>query len=116
MSNPYMASSYEPLVAQLTGQAQNAHTANAVLQSLEKGFQGAGGGQGLAGGLFSKIGGALTGNEVSAYDKQRQQAVALLTSLGIPVSAIPDVTSTAPAAQGQFQNAQSIINSIYGGQ
>jgi hypothetical protein len=116
MSDPYHASAYAPLLQQLIGQAQQAHTANATLQSLENGFQGAGGGQGLAGGLFAKLGGALTGNQVSAYDAQRQQAVDLLSKLGIPLSAIPDVTSTAPAAQGQFQNAQNILNSLYGGQ
>ena len=116
MSDPYHASSYAPLLQQLVGQAQQAHTANATLQSLESGFQGAGGGQGLAGGLFAKLGGALTGNQVSAYDAQRQQAIDLLSKLGIPLSAIPDVTSTAPAAQGQFQNAQNVIDSLYGGQ
>lgn len=113
MGDPYEASAYAPIVQQLTGTAQSADTGNAVLQSLEQAYQKAGGGQGLAGGLFSKIGGALTGNDVSAYEKQRQQAVALLTQLGIPISAIPDVTSTAPAAQGQFQGAQSVLNSIY---
>lgn len=113
MGDPYHASAYTPIVQQLTGTAQSADTANALLQSLEQGYQKAGGGQGLAGGLFAKLGGALTGNDVAGYDKQRQQAVALLSQLGIPLSAIPDVTSTAPAAQGQFQGAQNVINSIY---
>lgn len=111
-ANPYEAGSYTPILNQLTQEAQQAHSGQAALQSLEQAYQGAGGGQGLVGGLLAKLGGGLTGNNVSAYDQQRQQAMQVLSKLGIPVSALPDVTSTNPAAASQFSNIQNILSSI----
>jgi hypothetical protein len=113
--SPYHAGEVGPVVQALTQPIQSANTGQAALNSLEQSFAGAGGGQGMIPGLLAKLGGTLTGNNVSAYDAQRQQAMQVLSKLGIPVSALPDVTNTDQAAQSQFQNLQSILQSINGG-
>jgi hypothetical protein len=116
MQNPLYASTFAPIVnSLLTGPLQHAGSANAALSSAENAFSGAGGGQGLIGGLLGKVGGAVTGGPASAYDAQRQQLIAQLTALGLPTSAVPQITNTPEAAASQWQALQSMINSVTGG-
>lgn len=114
-SNPYLQGSALPVLQQITGQAQQGATGQAALASLEQAFKGAGGGQGFIGGNLAKLGGMFTGNNVSAYEAQRDQAMKTLQALGLPITALPDITSTSGAANSQFQNVQSILNSINAG-
>lgn len=112
--NPYLTGSALPSLTTLTGDVQQGRTGQAALSALEQAYAQAGGGQGFLGGTLAKLGGALTGNNVSAYSAQEQQALKVLSALGIPASALPQVTNTNGAANSQFQNIQSILNSING--
>lgn len=115
MQNPLYASTFAPIVnSLLTGPMQHAGTANAALSSAESAFSGAGGGQGMIGGLLGKLGGAVTGGPASTYDAQRQQLIAQLTALGLPTSAVPQITNTPEAAASQWQTLQNMINSVTG--
>lgn len=114
-TSPNVISSATSAIQALQPTLQKATTANTALQSLEDTYNQAGGGQGLAGGLLSKLGGALTGGPASLYGQQQQQLQQTLASLGIPISALPGLTSTAPAAQQGFGTVQDIINSLGGG-
>lgn len=113
LQDPYLASTFAPIVnSLLTGPGQKANSANSALQSAESAYNLAGGGQGLLGGLFSKLGGMVTGGPAATYDAQKQQLASQLMAMGIPASAIPDITNTTPAAQSQWQALQSLINSM----
>lgn len=114
MQDPYLYSSVAPLLQSATGPIQKAQTAEAALGSTEQAFNQAGAGQGLVGGLLSKLGGAITGGPTKTYAAQRAQLATVLTSLGIPSSAIPDVTATGPAAEAQWQTLANIVGSLGG--
>lgn len=116
--DPYLAGNYasqinngSSLISQVLPNIQANNTANAALQSTEQAYNNAGGGQGLIPGLIAKAEGAVSGNQVNAYAQQKQQLATQLQSLGIPASAIPDVTDTSPAAQSQWQELASLIAS-----
>lgn len=113
LQDPYLAQYFAPGVKDiLTGPGQKAASANSALQGAESAFNLAGGGQGLLGGLLAKLGGAVTGGPTATYDQAKQQLQAQLLALGIPASAIPDITNTAPAAQSQWSTLQNLINSM----
>lgn len=116
LQDPYMAGSYAPLVQGNVGTLQKAAAADAALKGLEGTFQQAGGGQGLIGGLLSKLGGAVTGGPTQLYGQQSADLEKQLTGLGIPISSLPQVTNSAPAAQSGFSTLQAIINMLGGGQ
>lgn len=111
MQNPLYASTFAPIVQQLMqGPIQQATSANTALQGAQSAFGEAGGGQGLLGGIMSKLGGAVTGGPASTYDSQRAQLISQLTALGIPTSSVPQLTNTPEAANSQWQTLQNLIN------
>jgi hypothetical protein len=113
MQDPYLAQTYAPIVQSLlTGPLQHASSAQSALQSAESAFNQAGGGQGMIGGLLSKLGGALTGGPSSTYGDQRAQLIAQLNAMGVPTSAVPDITNTPGAAASQFSALQNLIQSV----
>jgi hypothetical protein len=115
MQDPYLYSSIAPLLQAAAKPMQGAQTAQSALTGAEGAFQGAGGGQGMLGGLAAKLGGAVTGGSVKSYAQQKAQLATVLTSLGIPASAIPDITDTSSAAQAKWQTLTGIIQSMGGG-
>lgn len=115
MADPYVASSYAPLLQSLLPGVQHAQTAQAALTGAEGAFQQAGGGQGLLGGLLSKLGGSITGGPAAAYSQQAEQLKQQLLALGVPASAIPQLTQTSDAANTNFSILQQLINSQGGG-
>lgn len=111
LENPLYAESFAPLVQDVVrGPIQQSASANTALQGAQEAFDLAGGGQGMLGGLLSKVGGAITGGPTKTYDAQRAQLVAQLQALGIPTSAIPEVTNTDEAAAQQWATLQNLIN------
>lgn len=115
LQDPYMAGTYAPLVQAMAPQLQKAAEAQAALQGLQGTFQQAGGGQGLIGGLLSRLGGALTGGPASVYGAQAGQLQHQLGALGVPISAVPQLTNTPQAAAQGFGTLQQIINAMGGG-
>lgn len=112
LQNPLYAAQFAPIVETLMkGPIQQSASANTALQGAQQAFEGAGGGQGLIGGLLSKLGGAITGGPAKTYDAQREQLIAQLSALGIPTSAVPELTNTGGAADLQWQTLQNLINS-----
>lgn len=115
LQSPYTAASYEPLVNALVAPMAKANIqGNAALGGLENSFNAAGGGQGMLPGLLAKIGGALTGNNVAAYDQQRQQVAQQLASMGVPATALPEVTDTPEAAAAKIAQIQSVLGAMNG--
>lgn len=112
--NPYAASTYAPLVQQTLDPLQKAATAQAALNALEQTYAQAGGGQGLVGGLLARLGGAITGGPSVTYEQQAGNLQDQLTKMGIPVSALPQLTSNQAGAQAGFGNIQAIIDSLGG--
>lgn len=115
LQDPYLASSYAPLIQSTIPAIQKATAAQAALRGLEGTFQQAGGGQGLFGGLLSRLGGALTGGPAQLYSQQAADLGKQLNALGVPITSLPQLTNTTPAAQSGFGTIQDIINSLGGG-
>jgi hypothetical protein len=116
--DPNLASGASASINQLNTLApelQKMQAAQSALQGLEQSYSQAGGGQGLLGGLLSKLGGLVTGGPANAYGSQAAQAESQLKALGIPTGYIPQLTDTAPVGQQSFGNLQNIINSLGGG-
>ena len=61
-------------------------------------------------GNIAKVLGFFTGNPASQYEQQRQQLINQLTPMGIPTSAVPDITGNNQSATNQFQTLQQMIN------
>lgn len=113
-TSPYSAGSYTPLLQQLTGGMQSASMAPTALAGAQNAFEQAGGGQGVVSGLLSKFGGALTGGPVRGYEEQKQQLAAQLMKMGVPATAIPDVTDTSANAEAKWASLSNLIGSMGG--
>ncbi len=114
-ANPGTAGAGAAGLGQIVPQIQNTNVAQNSLLGAENAFQEAGGGQGGVLGTLAKILGGITGNPASQYEQQRQQLVHQLTPLGIPTSAVPDITGNNLSAQNQFQTLQQMINARLNG-
>lgn len=114
-ANPTTSSAGAAGLQQIVPQIQNSNIAQNSLTGAENAFQQAGGGQGGVLGSLSKILGTITGNPASQYEQQRQQLMQQLTPLGIPTSAVPDITGNNQSAQNQFQTLQQMINARLNG-
>lgn len=111
LQNPLYAAQFAPIVeALMKGPIQQSASANTALGSAQQAFESAGGGQGLVGGLLSKLSGAVTGGPAKTYGAQRDQLIAQLTALGIPTSAVPELTNNDESAALQWQTLQSLVN------
>lgn len=108
-ANPSTSGSGAGIIGQILPQVQSANVAQNSLTGAENAFQQAGGGQGGILGNLSKILGGITGNPASQYEQQRTQLINQLTPLGIPTSAVPDITGNNQSAQNQFQTLQDMI-------
>lgn len=109
--HPYMPGSMSTLQS-LAPVLQNLQGAGAAINSTEQAYNAAGGAQGMAGGLLSKLGGLVTGNPVSGYEQERSQLAMELPKLGVPASAIPDVTDTSASAQAKWNIINSVLASL----
>lgn len=114
-ANPSTQGSGTALLNQILPQIQNSNVAQNSLTGAENAFQQAGGGQGGIMGNLSKVLGGITGNPASQYEQQRQQLISQLNPLGIPTSAVPDITGNNQSAQNQFQTLQQMINARLNG-
>jgi len=114
-ANPTTSSAGASELGQLVPQMQNVNVAQNSLTGAENAFQQAGGGQGGIMGNLSRILGSITGNPASQYEQQRQQLIQQLNPLGIPTSAVPDITGNNQSAQNQFQTLQQMINARLNG-
>lgn len=103
------------LMGQILPGIQNSNVAQNALTSTENAFQQAGGGQGGIIGNLSKVLGGITGNPASQYEQQRAQLINQLNTLGVPTSAVPDITGNNQSAQTQFQGLQNMINAKMNG-
>lgn len=114
-ANPSTSSAGAGIINQVLPQMQNSAVAQNSLTGAENAFQQAGGGQGGLLGNLSKILGGITGNPASQYEQQRSQLINQLTPLGIPTSAVPDITGNNQSAGNQFQTLQQMINARLNG-
>lgn len=114
-ANPTTSAAGAQGLGQLLPQIQGANQAQSALGGAETAFQQAGGGQGGILGTLAKLSGHITGNPASQYEAQRQQLIQQLTSLGVPTSAVPDITGNNQSATNQFQTLQNLINAKLSG-
>lgn len=114
-ANPTTSGAGSSMVGQILPQIQNANVAQSSLTGAENAFQQAGGGQGGILGNLTRILGGITGNPASQYEAQRQQLINQLTPLGIPTSAVPQITGNNQSATNQFTALQQMINSRLNG-
>lgn len=109
--HPYMPGSMGTLQS-LAPVLQNLQGAGAAINSTEQAYNAAGGAQGMIPGLFSKLSGFVTGNPVSGYEQQRAQLAAELPKLGVPITAIPDITDNSASAQAKWNTINSVLASL----
>lgn len=114
-ANPTTSSAGASTLGQIVPQIQNSNIAQNSLAGAENAFQQAGGGQGGILGNIAKILGGITGNPTNQYEQQRQQLMSQLSPMGIPTSAVPDVTGNNQSAANQFQTLQQMINARLNG-
>lgn len=113
-ADPYMASSFAPMVTGAVQPLQRAATAESALQGLQGLYGQAGGGEGGVGGLLAKLQSLIPGTAGNQYNRQAGQLQQTLQGLGVPGTAMPSLLSGAPTAQAGFGTIQDIINSLGG--
>lgn len=94
---------------------QKATQASALLPNLEQEFSQSGGGQGLAGGLLSRIGGLIPGTPASNYNAQAaSEARALSNATGstITPAELPQLTQSSQTANDTLQRLQSLLSAL----
>lgn len=100
--------------ANAEGMLQKAQTAESLLPQLEAEFNQAGGGQGLIGGVLSRLSGILPGSTASIYNKQAGQEAQALQAAGVPASEanLPSLTQNGQSAQDVLENVQSLLSAL----
>jgi hypothetical protein len=113
-ADPYMASSFTPMIAGAAQPLQKAGAAEGALQSLQGLYGQAGGGQGGGMGLLARLHAMLPGTAGNLYNQQAAQLQQTLQGLGVPGTVTPSLMSGQPASSAGFNTLQQTINALGG--
>lgn len=113
-ADPYMASSFTPMISGAAQPLQKAGAAQGALSGLEGLYNQAGGGVGGGNGILSRLQAMLPGSAGHLYNQQSAQLMQTLQGLGVPGTATPSLMSGGSTAQGGFNTLQQIVNALGG--
>lgn len=113
-ADPYLASTFAPMVTGAVPQLQQASSAQAVLPGLERLFTQAGGGQGGMNGLLARLQSLVPGSAGQQYNAQAAQLQQTLQKLGLPGTVTPSLFAGPEAQNAGFGNIQAAINALGG--
>lgn len=113
-TDPYMASSFAPMISGAAQPLQKAGAAQNALEGLMGTYGQAGGGQGGAEGLLARLKAMVPGTAGNLYNRQAGQLEQNLQGLGVPGTVAPSLMSGGGAAGSGFGTIQQIIDALGG--
>jgi hypothetical protein len=115
MFDPNLLNQYSGAANNAEKNIQAAQTASSTLPNLMNEFNQAGGGQGLVGGVLSRLSGLLPGTPASNYAAQaNEEAQALSRATGVPITAaeLPQLTQNNQTASDTIARLQSLLQTL----